>query len=145
MTDTGQVSHQITAWQMCSDEDGEGEKKRAISSRVALRFHMGTALRTLFLSCAASFPVFALPYSKRCLCTIIQEECTQAGHTGEGDTWSQLALARISRLKCTGGKGTLNTALTVRRQWLLIKQSWQGLSGLLPDQALMLRTGSCID
>lgn len=55
----------------------------------------------------------------------ITPECTQARHTGEGDTWSQLPLVRIIRLKCTGGKRRLNMALTVRKQWLLIKQSWQ--------------------
>lgn len=52
-----------------------------------------------------------------------------------GASWP---LLRIIGLKCTGGEGALNTVLTVRRQWLLINQSWQGLSGLLPDQTLMV-------
>lgn len=52
-------------------------------------------------------------------------ECTQASHTGEGDTWSQLPLVGIIGLKCTGGRRRLNMALTLRKQWLLIKQSWQ--------------------
>lgn len=52
-------------------------------------------------------------------------ECTQASHTGEGDTWSQLPLVGIIGLKCTGGRRRLNMALTLRKQWLLIEQSWQ--------------------
>lgn len=95
-------------------------------------------LSPVFLSSACG------PYSKHCL-WIITHECTQASHTGEGDTWSQLPWVRISGLKCTGGKGTLNAAWTARRQWLLINQRWQGLSGLLLDQTLVLRMGSFID
>lgn len=151
MTDTGQVSRQWERNKTWSQPDRCGQRKMGgkrqsyQSWRVTLLFHVVTEIPDLFLVIRCQLSSVCGLYSKCCLWTITHE-CTQAhGHTGEGDTASQLALARISRLKCTGGKGTPNTALTVRRQWLLINQSWQGLSGLLLDQTLMVKLGSCID
>lgn len=58
---------------------------------MALHFHVVTVLLTFFLSCAASFPVFVV-----CTVSTASEPSLmnvhKQGHTGEGDTASQLAV-----------------------------------------------------
>lgn len=153
MTDTGQGSHRREINRAWSQSDrhgqmkvgGRGKKSQAVPLTGGWLFISMWWQSSWPFSCLAlpAFQFFCGLYCKHCLWTITHE-CTQAG-PHRWRWYCKPAGRRISGLKCTGGKGTPNTALTVRRQWLLINQSWQGLSGLLPDQTLMVKTGSCID
>lgn len=145
-----QVSHSASASSQAEDKSGRTEmeegraqkrRKETVSGESVLSEESSSLLnrgkggekgeknkqekqRWPFLGRPAGFP---------CLwscCTLylwaIIHECTQDGPPGEDDSAGQPALSRISRLKCTGGRETPYTALTVRRQRPLINRLQHG-------------------